>query len=290
MKTEVMESSTIEQPKEEVKTQAEIKMEKITEEMKMMEEIQFREETKDLNLLVSRVKADPDGFHEEMIKLIKSYYEAYAKFKRIPTKRNADLAKLSIFLCQVFEYFRVDLKFIIESLSNLLETYANQMHFLNRQKTLQALTILSKKGFWKCEEAIKFYTKLLLLEDKNLRELAAKHIIYLIRKNDQAGKNSSIHRMLTNFFAKTIETGEDDLVRRVVKIMISLYNKKIWRDKKSINIIAGATLVKGEKCVRIACKFFIETTELDDEDLDSSDSDSSDDDYLSNFYKVIFIS
>lgn len=286
MKTETIESGTVEKPKEEVKTAAEIKMEKVTQEMRILEEIKFREETKDLNLLVSRVKADPDGFHEEMIKLIKSYYEAYSKFKRIPTKRNAELARLGIFLCQVFEYFRVDLKFIIESLSNLLETYANQMHFLNRQKALQALTILSKKGYWKCEESIKFYTKLLVLEDKNLRELVSKHIIYLVRKNDQSGKNSNIHRLLTNFFAKTIETGEDDLVRRVVKILISLYNKKIWRDKKSINIIGGATLAKGQKCVRIASKFFIETTELDDEDLDSSDSESSDDDYMSNFYKV----
>lgn len=160
---------------------------------------------------------------------------------------------------------------------------------MNRQKSLQSLIILSKKGFWKCEEAIRFYTKLLLLEDKNLRQLVSKHIVYLVRKNDHSGKNSSIHRNLTNFFAKTIESGEEDLVRRVVKILVSLYKKKIWRDKKTINILGNATMAKGDKSVKIACRFFIETTELDDDDLDTSESESSDDDYMSNFYKVKFL-
>lgn len=122
-----VENQTEEVQKE--KTDMELKLEIVTEEMRIMEEMKFREETKDLNLLVSRVKGDPDGFNEEMIKLIKNYYEAYEKFKRIPTKRNPDLAKLGIFLCQVFEYYREDLKFMIESLSSLLETYGNQMHF-----------------------------------------------------------------------------------------------------------------------------------------------------------------
>lgn len=288
MQTEIINSKKFKEDQNEEKSAKEKKLEQITEEMRILEEIKFREETKDLNLLVSRVKGDPDGFNEEMIKLIKSYLEAYSKFKRIPSKRNSDLARLGVFLCQVFEFYKEDLKFMIESLSSILETYGNQMHFLNRHKALQSLIILSKKKFWKTEEAIKFYTKLLLLEDKGMRELISKHIVYLIRKNDQSGKNSSIHRNLTGFFAKTIETGEDDLVRRVVKILIALYNKNIWRDKKTINIIGNATLAKDQKTVKLACQFFIATTELDDEDLDSSESESSEDDYMSNFYKVNF--
>jgi hypothetical protein len=73
---------------------------------------------------VSRVKRDPDGFHEEMIKIIKKFYTEYANFKRNPTGRSVRLARLSIFLCQVFEFYRGDLKFLVESISSLLETYA----------------------------------------------------------------------------------------------------------------------------------------------------------------------
>lgn len=275
----------IEEPEQ--RTKLNQKEETAKEEIRILEEIKFKEETKDLNLLVSKIKSDPDGFNEEMIKLIKEYTTAYNNFKRAPTRRNMDLAKLSVFLSQVFEFYKEDLKFMIESLSSLLDTYGNQMHFINRQKCLQSLIILSKKGYWKCEEAIKYYTKLLLLEDKNLRELTSKHIVYLIRNNDHSGKSSSIHRELTNFFGKCIEEGEDELIKRVIKIMIALYKKKIWRDKKSINVIGNGTMSKGDSACKAACLFFIETTELDDEDLDSSDSESSEDEYKSNFYKVI---
>jgi protein SDA1 len=97
---------------------------KQTPEEIMEEQIAFELETKDLFLLVSRVKRDPDGFHEEMIRMVKKFYKEYEDFKRNPTGRNVRLARLSVFLCQVFEYYRGDLKFLVETISNLLETYA----------------------------------------------------------------------------------------------------------------------------------------------------------------------
>jgi len=162
------------------------------------------------------------------------------------------------------------------------------MSFLNREKCLQSLIILSKKGFWKAEEAIKFYTRLLMLQDKNLRELINKHIIYLIKKHDFQGRNSSIHRNLVNFFMQVINEGEDDLVKRVIRILISLYNKRIWKDTKTINVIGGACMGTYSKAVKLAGLFFIETTEKVEEELDSSESEISEDDYESNLYKVSF--
>jgi hypothetical protein len=223
-----------------------------------------------------------------MIKIIKKFYLEYANFKRNPTGRSVRLARLSIFLCQVFEFYRGDLKFLVETISSLLETYAGQMSFLNREKCLQSLIILSKKGFWKVEEAIKFYTRLLMLQDKNLRELIHKHIIYLIKKHDFQGRNSSIHRTLVEFFQKVIIEGEDDLVKRVIKILITLYNKRIWKDTKTINVIGNACMGTYAGAVKLAGMFFVETTEKVEEELDSSEDEISEDEYETNLYKVSF--
>lgn len=160
------------------------------------------------------------------------------------------------------------------------------MTFLNREKCLQTLIILSKKGFFQVEEAIKFYTRLLMLQDKNLRELIHKHIIYLIKKHDFQGKNSSIHRTLIAYFQKVINEGEDDLVKRVIRILVSLYNKRIWKDTKTINVIAGSCMGTYSKAVKLATLFFIETTEKVEEELDSSEDEESEDEYESNLYKV----
>jgi hypothetical protein len=80
--------------------------------------------------------------------------------------------------------------------------------------------------------------------------------------------------------------GEDDLVKRVVKILISLYNKRIWKDTKTINVIGSACSGTYAKAVKLAGLFFIETTEKVEEELDSSEDEESADEYESNLYKV----
>lgn len=164
------------------------------------------------------------------------------------------------------------------------------MSFLNREKCLQCLIILSKKGFWKAEEAIKFYTRLLMLQDKNLRELLIKHIIYLIKKHDNLGRNSSIHRLLVEFFQKVIAEGEDELTKRVVRILVTLYNKRIWKDTKTINVLGNSCMATYQKTVKLGCMFFVETTEKVEEELDSSDDEVSEEEYETTLYKVSFLS
>jgi hypothetical protein len=75
-------------------------------------------------------------------------------------------------------------------------------------------------------------------------------------------------------------------VKRVVRILISLYNKRIWKDTKTINVIGGACMGTYNKAVKLASLFFIDTTEKVEEELDSSEEEESEDEYESNLYKV----
>lgn len=80
-----------------------------------------------------------------------------------------DLAKYSVFIAHIFEFYSEDLKFVIGSISQLLETYSTLMNYFNRKKALTTLIIISKKGFWKPFESVKFFANILLLEDREMR-------------------------------------------------------------------------------------------------------------------------
>lgn len=250
-------------------------------EARKEEEVKFELELKDLNLLASKVKFDPNGFNEELIKIIEKYSNCYNNFKKNPTKRSYDLAKYTIFMANIFEFYSVDLKFLIGSLSSLLESYSAQMHYFNRKKTLQALVIISKKGFWKPLESIKFFSQILLLEDKILRQTSADHMYSVIKKNDMGGRNSSLHKQLADYFQECISEGEDELAKRMLKIMVQLFEKGVWRDKRIVNIMASGALHTFNKVVNISCQFLIETTKADD-DLESSSSEE--DLYMNSIY------
>ena len=247
----------------------------IEKEAKMLADIEFEQQSKDLNLLVSKIKRDPDGFSEEMVKLVKEYLNEYESFKKNPLKRNVKLSKLSIFLSQVFEFFRGDLGFLISSLTDLLSTYSSQMNYHNREKAIQSLIIISKKGFWKTLDAVKYFSTLLLLHDKSLRSLVEKHILEIIRKNDNQGKSSELHKSLLGYFRECLEVGKDDLGFRVLKITVKLYNRKIWDDNKVINLIAQGCTHTDQKIVNISCFFLIQTNDELEQELESDDEDAN---------------
>ena len=209
---------------------------------RLEDEIKFEVGLQDLNLLASRIKEDPNGFQEEIIKMIKKFNTAFHEFKRNPVKKSMDLAMYSVFIANIFEFYSEDLKFIIGSISQLLESYSGLMHYFNRKKALSTLIIISKKGFWKPFESVKFFSNILLLEDRDLRKQAADHIFAVIKKHDHQGKSSLIHRELTDFFQECISEGKDELAKRMVRIIALLYRRMIWKDKKSMNIIANAAL------------------------------------------------
>merc|ERR1712123_349357 len=54
-------------------------------------------------------------------------------------------------------------------------------------------------------------------------------------------------------------------------VMISLYKKNVWKDEKTVNVIATACFSKVTKILVTAVKFFLGTDEDEDEDSDDEE-------------------
>ena len=115
--------------------------------------------------------------------------------------------------------------------------------------------------------------QLLESQDKALREFLKIHIITDIKNVNAKHKNSKVNTVLQNFMFQMLKANNMRAAKMSVDIMIELYNKNVWNDTKTVNVIATGCFSKFSKVMVASLKFFLGT---DSDEKDSDDSDSED--------------
>ena len=83
----------------------------------------------------------------------------------------------------------------------------------------------------------------------------------------------AFNRTLQEFFAKKLADSQAVAVKTSLDVMIELYKKKIWNDKKTVNIISTACYSKSAKIMVAALKLFLGNEEGEQDEDSSSDED-----------------
>ena len=97
------------------------------------------------------------------------------------------------------------------------------------------------------------------------------HIVSDIKKCNSGSRHVALNKTLQNFMFKMLEDNSEIAQKMSVQVMIELYNKNIWNEAKTVNLIAQACLGTG-KVVLPALKFFIEPVEGYDSDEEQDNS------------------
>lgn len=125
------------------------------------------------------------------------------------------------------------------------------------------------------------FFELLRCQDKNLRQFLETHIITDIKNVNSKQKNAKINTTLQNFMFSMLKDSNVKAAKMSADIMIKLYNKNIWNDTKTVNVLATGCFVKATK-VMVAClKFFLGT------DSEKQISEETDSDNESNIKEII---
>lgn len=74
-------------------------------------------------------------------------------------------------------------------------------------------------------------------------------------------KFSKIETQLTNTIQKIIKGSSIPIIKKVLKLLMRLYYKRIWYSKKLINLIASGMTVKDQNINLLVARFLISTTE-----------------------------
>ncbi|KAF2353460.1 SDA1 domain [Trinorchestia longiramus] len=224
--------------------------------------------------LQNLIKRDPESYRDEFESQYAYYVDTREIFKLSPDSKDMKFYDLVMFLAQVAQCYPKDddLREFPNDIVSLLRTHGPVLHPEVRRGLVKALILLRNKDLLPPMLLLDVCFDLLRCQDKSLRRLLQLHIITDIKNINAKSKNMVLNRQLQDFLNRKLSDNHAVAVKTALDVMIDLYKKGVWRDKRNVNIIAQACYSKVAKIMVTAIKFFVGNDEGVIEE--SSDSES----------------
>ena len=239
--------------------------------------------------LQNLIKRDSESYREEFQQQLRHFNSTLAVFELSPEKVrmyccnpivltflfqfNESLDELVMFLAQVAKCYQEDLAEFPSTLVNLLERHATVLDGNMRLSFCRALILLRNKGLIAPVELHKLFFHLLRCQDKSLRSFLKDNIVNDIKNINAKSKDQKLNASLQSHMFTMLKDNATIAAKTSLDVMISLYKRNVWRDAKTVNVIASACFSKVTKIMVTAVKFFLGS----DEDDDEEDSDDEED-------------
>ncbi|RLU17421.1 hypothetical protein DMN91_009656 [Ooceraea biroi] len=223
--------------------------------------------------LQNLIKRDSESYKEEFLQQQQHYKSTLEVFCLEPTQYNKSLDDLVIFLAQVAHCYPDDLKTFPQEIVDILQTHNTLLDNEMRMTFCKALIQLRNKSLLEPTALLSLFFELLKCQDKALRQFLQTHIVTDIKNMNAKHKNTKVNTVLQNFMFSMLKSPNTKAAKMSADIMIELYNKNVWNDVKTVNVIATGCFSKITKVVVACLKFFLGT---DPEEKGSDDSDSDD--------------
>ncbi|XP_014481639.1 PREDICTED: protein SDA1 homolog [Dinoponera quadriceps] len=221
--------------------------------------------------LQNLIKRDPESYKEEFLQQHQHYKSTLEVFHLEPTQYNKNLDELVTFLAQVAHCYTEDLRTYPQEIVDILQTHNTILDNEMRMTFCKVLIQLRNKSLLEPTALLSLFFELLKCQDKALRQFLQTHIITDVKNINAKRKNAKVNTVLQNFMFSMLKDPNARAVKMSIDIMIELYNKNVWNDAKTVNVIATGCFSKITKVAVAGMKFFLGT---DPEDKESDDSDS----------------
>ncbi|XP_015108710.1 protein SDA1 homolog [Diachasma alloeum] len=223
--------------------------------------------------LQNLIKRDPESYKEEFSQQYNHYKSTLEVFRLTPDKFNKSLDELLMFIAQVAHCYSDELVTYPQEIVDILKTHNTVLDNDMRMTFCKTLILLRNKGLLEPTVLLSLFFELLKCQDKALRQFLQTHIITDIKSINSKQKNTKVNTSLQNFMFTMLKDTNARAAKMSADIMIELYNKNVWNDSKTVNVLATGCFSKITK-VMVAClKFFLGTDPEDGKNSDDSDSE-----------------
>lgn len=220
--------------------------------------------------LQNLIKRDPDSYKEEFTQQLRHYESTLDIFRLSPSQNSKSLDEQVMFLAQVAQCYTEELKLFPQQLVDILKTHNTILDNSMRMTFCKALILLRNKNLLPPYDLLEVFFQLLKCQDKSLRDFLETHIITDIKNINSKHKDAKLNSTLQNFMYSMLKDTNPKAAKMSVDIMIDLYNKNVWNDSKTVNVIASiGCFSKFTKVMVASLKFFLGK---DPEEKDSDDS------------------
>ena len=243
--------------------------------------------------LQNLMKKDDLSYIEEFKKQYSRFESLYELFILEPNQQNSnhDFIELVQFLanissCQAYKETLVPA--FSDKIIKLLTDLGIDLPEDIRMALAKVLITMRNKGSLDPLVLHKLCFKLFNIADKSLREILYAFIIQDIKSINLKSKNNSLNKQLQNYLYGIIhENDNKTCCKLAVDACVELYKRHIWRDEKTVNVLASACFSKFAPIVKASITFFCEAgsdKKKNNEDSDHEDNsdDSSDEEHELN--------
>ena len=219
------------------------------------------------------IKRDSESYKEEFQLQYKHFKALLDVVKLNPSSPDKQFEELSMFMAQVSSSYKEELKELPNDFMDILKMYSTVLHPDVRLALVKALILMRNRGLLTETDLLSLFFELLRCQDKELRKFLKNHLISDIKNINAKHKDVRVNTTLQNFMYSIINDGGAVAAKMSLDIMTELYNKHVWRDVKTVNVIADACFSKVTKLMVTAIKFFLGADEEEAEEKDSSSED-----------------
>jgi len=223
--------------------------------------------------LQNLIKRDAESYKEEFDQQLRHFKSTLQVFELKPDEFNASLDELVLFLAQVSKCYQEELADFPQTLVQLLHKHSTVLDPDMRISLCRALVLLRNKGLLASVDLHQLFFHLLRCQDKGLRSFLKDHIVNDIKNINSKGKDIKLNTTLQNFMYGMLNDSHTIAAKTSLDCMIALYQKGVWRDTKTVNVITTACFSKVTKVMVTAMKFFLGN----DQEDDSAPTDDEDD-------------
>ncbi|XP_053608072.1 protein SDA1 homolog [Plodia interpunctella] len=236
-----------------------------------------------LTQLQNLIKRDPASYKEEFHQQLAHFETTLEIFNLNPTQYNKKFDEQAMFLAQVAQCYLNEMKLFPQKIVDVLKRHNTVLHNDMRLSLCKCLILLRNKNFITPFDLLELFFQLLKCQDKFLREFLKTHIITDIKNINMKHKDMKFNSTLQNFIFSMLRDSDARSAKLSIDILIELYQKNIWNDHKTVNIIADiGCFSKVTKVMVASLKFFLGKDEEEKEDSDSDDEIDPRDTMISN--------
>ncbi|RWS13427.1 protein SDA1-like protein [Dinothrombium tinctorium] len=217
------------------------------------------------------IKRDPLSYKEEFIQQHTHFKALLQVFQLNPNSKSKNFEDLVLFLAQVSHCYPEELKQFPSELMNILKLYSTVLNSDTRLALCKALILLRNKSLLTPTDLLSLFFDLFKCEDKNLRQFLKNHIIADIKNINSKHKDAKLNAALQSFMFSMLNENNVIAAKIAIEILVELYHKNVWKDAKTVNMIANCCFSRMTKIFVTAIKFFLGR----DEDEDNSSDDDS---------------
>ncbi|KXZ52362.1 hypothetical protein GPECTOR_10g996 [Gonium pectorale] len=210
----------------------------------------------------------------ELLALQYRHYQALLDiFKLRPSKESKEFGDLVMFMAQVSRAYPKTMSGFAGELAALLDGHAAVLDGALRRQLVGALILMRNRGQVEAMAVLPLFFRLFRCQDKALRQQLFRHIVADLKAANRKTRNERLNRAVQNFMYTVVSDDNEAAAKRGLAVLTEMWRRHVWRDARTVNVIASAAFHKSPRVLLAVMKFFLGQDRDADEDGSDADSD-----------------